>query len=199
MKSCNTVYCAAPTGNRFWANQNPELDFEKIKNIINQLTHVSAARFVLISTVDTIHSPDSYYGKHRKFLESFVSQQFQTHHIIRLCSLIGPEIKKNILYDIKNCNQFAKEINGSAVNQWYLLSRLPTDIRITIDNNIKEINLVSEPIANKDLLENFNFEYNYESLPYDIGCDRATVYGGQGKYILPSSQIKKYVREYLND
>ena len=106
--------------------------------------------------------------------------------IIRLCSLIGDNIKKNVLYDLKH-NQYISQINFNDVCQWYPLNNLVDDISKTTQ---KETNFVSEPIPNSIIIENFCPEMvnhvrhekhnHYEIKPYMYTSE----------YIL--SEMKKY-------
>ena len=98
----DTVYCAAPSGNRLLASQYPEQDTCNVYSLIENLKTITANRFILISSGDVVVSPESVYGNNRGQLEKFVKTQFDNHHVIRLCTLIHPDIKKNILYDLKH-------------------------------------------------------------------------------------------------
>jgi hypothetical protein len=148
------IFCAAPSGNKTFSNQNPDLDFRNIEKMIFILSKVKTNRFVLISTVDSLVQTPVAYGKNRKLLEEFVKQKFLKHNIIRLSSLISNHIQKNLLYDIKN-STWISSIDLDAKLQWYPLDHLTNDIKYVIDNNIREINLVSEPILNLDIVSEF--------------------------------------------
>jgi len=170
------VVCAAPSGNRLTANKNPEHDLASIEKLIDALGGTSIKKLVLISTVDTVAYPNSSYGENRLKLENFVKINNDDYHILRLSTLIGKSIKKNVLYDLKH-NLFIDKINPDSVVQWCPLDTLHTDIKYVINNNIKEINLVSEPIANKNIIaEFFNVKIDAKSNPthYDIQPYRYT-------------------------
>jgi hypothetical protein len=146
------LYCAAPSSNRLIANSNPVEDLDNIKILAKYLTLVTANKIVLISTVDT-QVKTTCYATNRKYLE----QQIQTrtdYNIVRLCSLIGPSIKKNLLYDLKN-NQYTESINLLDVCQWYPLEHLSQDISQLISDGSSIVNLVSEPIVNNEIVKLF--------------------------------------------
>ena len=107
----DTVYCAAPSGNRFLANQQPTQDISNIQYLVSNLRTITADRFVLISTVDAVHAPESVYGGNRLALEHFAQTHFEQCHVVRLCTLIHPTISKNLLFDIKH-RQYLDCING---------------------------------------------------------------------------------------
>jgi hypothetical protein len=134
------------------ANSNPEQDLENIKTLAQYLTSAVANKVVLISTVDTVVK-NIPYATNRKFLEEQV-QTLPNYNIIRLCSLIGPSIKKNILYDLKH-NQYLEQINLQDQCQWYPLDQLSLDIEKIISKNQSMVNLVSEPVENLEIVNKF--------------------------------------------
>lgn len=142
------VYCAAPTGSRLFANQNPEEDIVNVANLIKTLQTINTKRFVLIGTVDSINCAGTAYGQHRKMIEDAVRDIFDDYTIVRLPSLIHPKIRKNILHDLKN-SVYLEKINLSQNNQWYPMHRLASDIAAL---TVREANLVSVPISNEEIV-----------------------------------------------
>lgn len=192
----DTVYCAAPSGNRMLANQRPDWDTDSIGRLIGNLRTISADRFVLISTVDTVHAPESVYGSNRLMLEQFVQTQFEHFHVVRLCTLIHPAITKNLLFDIKHA-RYLDRINGSVIRQYYPLSRLCADIDTVLLHNIRETNLVSEPVSDQEIVDRFCPDVttiNSLTKPYALQCCAPF-----NKYVLTKQQIFEQVAEYLND
>jgi len=196
-----TLYCCAPSGNRLYANQNPDIDSKNIKSLIEFLQSADISRLVLISTVDTQHCPDTPYGGNRLHLENFV-KSLPDYRIVRLSTLIDPAIKKNVLYDLKH-QKFLESINLDQCMHWYLLRDLPAHLKIIENNQIKEINLVSEPIYVHEIVDKFfnSFELSTykESVPYDLVCDHVSLLGGTGKYLYSKDQIFHFMKEYLDD
>ena len=196
------VYCAAPSGNRLYANQHSSIDSASIDQLINCLSTVTATTFILISTVDTLHSSNSVYGSNRKKLENFVKHRFPNAHIIRLCTLIDKAITKNVLYDLTN-GAYISSINIDHVVQWYPLDQLSNDINIIIKNNIAEINLVSEPISNKEIIDAFFAHYNdqlkpgHQNVPYNITCKHSELFGSPGNYTLTKESVFDAIKKYL--
>lgn len=151
--SYDTILCSAPSGNRRLALQDPTSDMAQIQSIIQALEQTKFNRIILISSIDTVLYANSPYGFNRLQLENYVLS-FNQAHVIRLCTLIGPTIKKNVLYDLKNW-QFVENINQQSQLQWYDLSNLASDIQNVINQDIKSITLVSEPIFNYDIIAKF--------------------------------------------
>lgn len=152
--SYDTIICAAPSGNRRAAEQDPATDKHNIQTIITALEQTQCNRIVLISSIDTILYPNTTYGANRLYLENFVLARPGKSHVIRLCTLIAPTIKKNILYDLKHW-QFVDQINCQSQLQWYNLANLPLDMQQSIDQDIRSITLVSEPIINREVISTF--------------------------------------------
>lgn len=108
------IYSGVPA-EKFFANQNPEKDFEIIQNAIENIKKINPKKVVLISTVDVYPIPNEVdetaiidennlqpYGKNRLILEQWVENNFSDYLIVRLPGLFGKNLKKNFIYDIIN-------------------------------------------------------------------------------------------------
>jgi len=156
MNDYDTIYVAAPSSNRIWVKENPDADTASTEILIRCLLTTKTKRVVLISTCDTQINPDTVYGANRLKLEELVKGWYHYHHIIRLPSLIGNDITKNILYDIKHKTPWVDKINTGIRQQWYILDDLEQDIKdIMSSTDMTVTNLVSEPILNKEIVEKF--------------------------------------------
>jgi hypothetical protein len=148
------IVCAAPSGNRLAVNRRQVDDLHDIQQLTTVLSTVTTQRFVLISSVDAVTYPDSIYGSNRAMLENFVRHQFENYNILRLSTLIGKHIKKNVLYDLKH-GLFLDKIDSGAQLQWCILDKLADEIELSILNNQHEKDLVSVPVANYEILSKF--------------------------------------------
>jgi hypothetical protein len=183
----DTVYVAAPTSNRLWANANAEKDIKNIHQLYMQLNSGCVDRVILIGTVDSILRNHVPYGHNRSWLETQLTQRFDTY-ILRLGALIHPTIKKNILYDLKH-GQYLDSINLNTQIQWYDLDNLYKDICWSLEHNVRERNLVSEPIFNREIVQRFFPDYKLKSAdavnqsvaPY--GADKQDIFQVMEKYL----------------
>ena len=182
----DTIYCAAPTGNRIWAQQNPNADRSNVWQIINECAVSKFRRFVLFSSGDTQVKPHTDYGRNRLQLENYV-KTLPDSSIIRLPSLIHATITKNILYDIKH-NCWLDKINPHNKLQWFDLNLL----KEWITTNESEINLCSEPILAQDILAEFAPAI-IEQLDYTC---RGDIYDLQ-PYSYTREEIFASIRDYL--
>ena len=181
------VYCAAPTGSRLFATQNPEQDSINIANLIKKLQTVNTKRFILIGTVDSIICTNTVYGQHRKMVEDAVKNLFNNYTIVRLPSLIHPKIQKNILHDLKN-KVYLDKINLAQNNQWYPLYRLSRDINAL---TVSEANLVSVPVSNEEIVSWIMpgvGKYSEAHL-YDLKFNN--------NYLIGKEEICKEIKDYL--
>lgn len=193
---CNTqfqtLWIAAPTGNRLAAENNPEQDSDNIDQLIRHLNTVNADRIILISTVDTVHCPESAYGGNRLRLEKAI-KKFDRYHIFRLCTLIDKNIRKNLLFDLCN-RQYLDRICGDNVRQWYPLSDLYQDIQRLIQDSSRETNLVSPPITDQEVVSFFFPDLKIQAgqtfNPYNVS--------NQGKYTVTRDKIFHSMLQYLS-
>jgi len=109
----DTVVCAAAPGSMLKANRAPEVDRAAIYALTEQLSGVTARRFVLISSIAVLadfaggDDEDTQafqeilaYGRHRRMLEMFCETQFESCLVVRLPALFGPGLRKNLIFDL---------------------------------------------------------------------------------------------------
>ena len=156
--SWDTIWCAAPSGNRITAHNNPDQDTASVDRLIDILNNTYSNKIVLFSTGDTQVKPNTVYGANRLKLEQSV-QKNKNYSIIRLPGLIHKSITKNILYDIRN-RVWLDKINPNHRLQWLDLNNL----RDWIYTTDKEVNVCSEPILARDLLERFVPDISFSDL-----------------------------------
>jgi hypothetical protein len=187
----NVLVVAAPTGNRLVVNANPEKDLEDCNRIIELVRRCQYNQLVYVSTVDVYRTHS--YGTNRQYLENALST-LPNSYIVRLPSLIGPSVNKNILYDLKTKSWLNKICLDSTI-QWYPLKRLESDIKNLINNNIKYQNLCSEPISNRDIVQKIFPELieqldNNQLTPVDYNLS---------PYTIPLEEIWQSFEEFFID
>lgn len=145
------IVVAAPSGNRLAINRGTTADSEDVWSIITAIKRSCPRHVVLISSVDAITAPKTYYGNNRARLEYYLAESAPTS-ILRLSTLIGTHIKKNVLHDIKH-NLFLDKIDSGAQTQWCLLDDLSKLISEAQPQDVR--NIVSEPIAHSEILARY--------------------------------------------
>jgi hypothetical protein len=203
-------------GSKWAANSNPQKDNKNFTELVNNLRLVKTKSLVLISTVDVFDNPvnideDSSqdmkkletYGSNRKKLESFVLNYFGNYLIVRLTALVGPNLKKNLLYDIKNDNELYK-FNLESEFQFYPIKHLWKDIQIAKNNNINLIHLNSEPIsveevANLSDKKNDEFSEKKNRIKYNLLTKHGRIYKSGGKYLYNKENVIFEIKEYFQN
>ncbi|MDP1871620.1 MAG: hypothetical protein Q8K61_08315 [Gallionella sp.] len=209
----DVVFCAAAPAQKWIANLEPDADRQKIEGLIAHLKTIQCKNFVLISTVDVFKSPVGVnedtpvdeiglhpYGLHRRLLEKFVEGNFANHLIVRLPGLVGPGLRKNVIYDFLNNNNL-HAIESRGVFQFYPMVNLWSDIQSALQAELKLIHLTAEPVSVAELSENGfgkTFDQILAGVPatYDFQSKYADVLGGHGVYQYSRRETIQAIRAY---
>jgi sugar phosphate isomerase/epimerase len=195
-------FCGVPAV-KWYANKFPEEDQNVIEQLKNILRTIKTKKIILISTIDVYEYTNAdlnedydcdifnnhTYGTNRYLFENFVKKQFDNFHIIRLPALFGKGLKKNIIYDLINCNQI-ENISKDTCFQWYDLNWLKNDIDLIIKNNISTCNLFTEPLSSLEIIKLFDYPIE------EFKNKSKMIYNLKSKYSeLFDSSVKGYVRD----
>lgn len=182
------IVCAAPSGNRLAINRGQTKDIEDCQQLAAVIEKCRTEKLVLISSVDAETAPDSTYGRNRAWLENELSQIHSTS-ILRLSTLIGTRIKKNVLFDLKH-GLFLNSIDRDAELQWCVLNDLPQQIDISVNGLPGTRNIVSEPIKNSEIIDRFFPHLSAEQT-------HSTVRYNQRPYVYTKQDIFRAMEQYL--
>jgi dTDP-4-dehydrorhamnose reductase len=212
-QSFNLLVCAGAPAEKWKANQNPKEDNRAIDKLIEHIDTVQCDTFVLISTVDVFNTPSQVdentiidkvnlqpYGYNRYRLEEFVQAKFQRSLIIRLPGLVGPGLKKNIIFDLLHNNQVEK-IDSESLFQFYPMVNLWFDIQIALANELELVHLTSEPISVAQVASRgfgFKFENRTSEHPpsYNIKTCHASFYSEHEHYTYNATESIQAIRAY---
>lgn len=212
-KSFDTVVCAGAPAQKWIANREPEADRQKIEALITHLKSMTCKTFVLISTVDVFKNPKGVdesttideeglhaYGSNRRLLEKFVESHFSNYLIVRLPGLVGPGLRKNVIFDFLNDNNL-HVIDSRGVFQFYPMVNLWYDIQIALEAGLKLVHLTAEPVSVADVsAQGFGnpFEQAQANSPavYDLRTRHAHIFGGTGQYQYSRRETIQAVRAY---
>lgn len=207
------LVCAGAPAQKWLANQQPEQDLQTIHKLIRALANVRCKHFVLISTVDVFSSPvgvdeSSFiqtdglhpYGLHRRELELFVQQTFSSTLILRLPGLVGPGLRKNVIFDIHNHHDIGK-IDSRSVFQFYPTVNLWTDIQKAMQLGLDLVHCTAEPLSVSEVSHSaFNqpFDNHVSEQPpiYDFQTLHAVAMGGLGRYTYTKKESMLAIRAY---
>jgi nucleoside-diphosphate-sugar epimerase len=210
------VVCAGVSAVKWKANREPDEDWQRIEMLIENLSHITAERFALISTVDVYQRPidvteanpadeeGTPYGVHRAKLERWVAQQFKNCVIIRLPALYGPGLKKNAIHDLAR-NHMVEAVDPDGRFQWYDVSRLEQDMKSILASGVPLINISAEPIRMSEIGDRFfpgklrpSSDTGSSSL-YDYKTRYPEVLGSTGPYHFYKSQVFSGLENFLRD
>jgi nucleoside-diphosphate-sugar epimerase len=212
-RSFDEVVCAGAPAQKWIANRDPEADLRNIEGLIAHLDTIQCGHFTLISTVDVFKRPievdeDSpvdesdlhAYGKNRRLLEKFVESRFADHLIVRLPGLVGPGLRKNVIFDFLNDNNVSA-IESRGVFQFYPMINLAYDLAIARRANLRLVHLTAEPVSVADIsAEGFGrpFEQHLANPParYDLRTRHAALFGGAADYQYSKRETVQAVRAY---
>lgn len=208
------VVCAGVSAVKWLANKEPEKDSASINALQDVLSTVSARQFILISTIDVYpvtHGKDESfdcgsvenhaYGKHRLSFEEFCANKFNDCAIIRLPGLFGNGLKKNVIYDLLNDNCL-EMINVESSFQYYYLNNLWADIQIAVKNNLKLLNLFTDPVQTREIYETFFpskkiGQDKVQEAHYDLHTKYASYWNNSGDYIYTKDQVMQQLTEFI--
>ena len=212
-KEFDLVVCAGAPAQKWLANKEPEDDLRKINQLIDHLKTIKCKKIILISTVDIFKNPNGVdentvieevglnpYGLHRRMLEKFIEENFKDYLIVRLPGLVGPGLKKNIIFDFLNENNLA-QIESRNIFQFYPMVNLWFDILKSIDSKLKIIHLTSSPmsVANISFLgfnKPFSQELHNDLVKYDMKTIHADLFDGKDGYQYSQKETLQAVRSY---
>lgn len=207
------VVCAGAPAQKWIANRDPEADLNKIQGLINHLRTVRCKTFVLISTVDVFQLPfgvheDSpipedglhAYGLHRRYLERFVQDHFPAHLVVRLPGLVGPGLRKNVIFDLRNSHGL-DAIESRARFQFYPMVNLWPDIETAIRVGLALVHLTAAPVTVEQVAREgfgrpFTQTRNGTPAAYDMQTRHAGAFGSQGPYQYNVRETILAVRAY---
>jgi hypothetical protein len=212
-RSFDTLVCAGAPAQKWLANRDPSADLQKIDALIGYLASVTCKTLVLISTVDVFSNPLQVdertvvsetglapYGRHRRKLERFVANRFPRNLIVRLPGLVGPGLRKNVIYDLLNGNNLSV-IDSRGTFQFYPMVNLWHDIQTALHANLKLIHLTAEPISVAQVSAQ-GFGQPFENVlsgpaaSYDMQTCHAELFATHGAYQYSARETLQAIRAY---
>lgn len=207
------VVCAGAPAQKWIANRDPVDDRKKIDSLIDHLRTIKCKTFILISTVDVFKDPIGVdestpvdetglhaYGLHRRLLEKFVEQNFLNYLIVRLPGLVGPGLRKNVIFDFLNNNNI-HVIESRSIFQFYPMVNLWFDIQRALETGLSLVHLTAEPISVADVsLQGFGMPFT-QSLAnpptrYDMQTLHAHIFGSNEQYQYSARETIQAIRAY---
>jgi hypothetical protein len=202
---------------KWLANKFPEADLEKVQSISKHLESVSSGRTLLISTVDVFENPVCVseddvpsasntigYGPNRLVFEEFVNGHFGESWTVRLPGLVGQNLKKNVLYDLRH----GKPVFEVAINsqfQFYPLSRMEDDLDTLLRSDPGLFHLVAEPLTLQEISDDIGINGKLFGPPsvnapkYEVRSSKTSLWGNLGHFQVSKEESLHAIGQYLNE
>jgi hypothetical protein len=207
------VVCAGAPAQKWIANREPAADRAKIEGLIARLSTIRCSTFVLISTVDVFKNAIMVdeasevdevdlnpYGSNRRLLEKFVESHFNHPLVVRLPGLVGPGLRKNVIFDFLNDNNL-HAIDARALFQFYPMVNLWHDVQLALTAGLRLVHLTAEPISVAEISQSGfgrKFENSLRATPakYDFRSRHAELFGVEAPYQYSKRETLLAVRTF---
>jgi len=147
-KEYDIVINSAMPSKRFWAKQNPKLDFvETVLKTKEIISHWKFKKLIQISSISSRCQIDTVYGKHKRKSEK-LCLKLRSILILRLGPMYGKNLDKGVLIDLINNNNVYVDKNSkySFTNIDYIAN--------WITNNLHKRDIIELGANNFIILEN---------------------------------------------
>jgi nucleoside-diphosphate-sugar epimerase len=209
----DTIFCAGAPAQKWIANADPDGDRQRLGRLMEALGNVRCRHFVLVSTVDVFRYPIGVdesspvgeeglnaYGLHRRKLEKFVQDRFPRHLIARLPGLVGPGLRKNVVFDLHNGHRL-EAIDSRGVFQFYPMVNLALDLGLALSAGLELVHLTAAPVPVSAVAElGFGrpLERHLAGMParYDFQTRHADLFGAPGNYQYSERETLLAIRAY---
>lgn len=207
------VVSGAPAA-KWVADRNPEADLARLEGLAGYLDQVAADRVILVSTVDVFAdsrgadeesaptpAAKSAYGRNRLWLEERVRRRFPSALIVRLPGLVGPGLRKNAIFDLRNDNNLAA-IDSRGIFQFYPMVNFWHDLQIALAAGLSLVHLTAAPVSVEEVArEGFGREFRNTvegraPAIYDFQSRHAARFGGRGAYQYDRRESLMAIRAY---
>ena len=212
---CDVIINANGSGKKGWCNENPSKSFDtNCYSLYKVLDKFTPKRYILISSVDVYPFTNSVdttfeditidpiklspYCLHKYIAEMIIKNNFSDFLILRLSNVIGPGLKKNVLFDLTRkrnlfLSPFSKmnfidtETIAEVVYQ-NLLKCKYSIMNCAAQNSLK----VSDIIENLDLSLYYkdSFKSNLPLFSYEINTTRLSK-------VFEIGSSEEYVEKYI--
>lgn len=209
---------AALKSDRRLAERAPYEDYERVLEAQRNIRKINPAKLVIISTTDVYRNPVGVdeensifalgsdraekeginpYNLNRYYFEEWAKKTYPELIIMRLARPYGLNAKDSSIRDFADGN-IMKHVDSESKYQFYPLGRIWEDIQTAIAENIRIVNLTSEPITageiyncltGKSLDELSDNAEERTLVTQDVMTIHAKKFGSNGNYICTKGEI----------
>ena len=208
----NLVVCSGISSVKWYANKYPDEDMKSIQRLMKHLCTIECDQFVLLSTIDVydrlngVYEDDvidvdrcDSYGRNRLYFENFIREQFCSY-ILRLPTLFGRNLKKNSIYDLF-CNNYSYLPDVRSKFQYYSLDCIWGDIKKCLENDIRTLNICSEPTEFSSVIKMFNISTDIFGTirNEDMRTKHSKIWGSQTDYLYTQEYMLNKLTQFIRD
>jgi nucleoside-diphosphate-sugar epimerase len=197
----DVVINCAGNAKKYIANKDPSLDFTMNTNVFSKILMLKMNHLIHISSIEASKPPDNNYTISKLIIEKCSKLYFPKCTILRLGGLVGPNLKKNVVFDIANNKDLFVTENSTYnyISTEKVAKIIEKIIHLKIDDEIINI-AASQPISVKDIIKeakNKSIFFNgsmgriYETYN-NIDINKLTDF-------FPVKTSRYYLRQYLNN
>ena len=210
---------AALSSDRRLAASAPYEDYERVMEAQRNIRKINPAKLVIMSTTGVYKNPSGVneensifevgnnkvekegidpYNLNRYYFEEWAKRTYPELLIMRLAKPYGLNDKSNFIKGLAD-EDVMKHIDPKSKYQFYPLGRIWEDIQTAIAENIRVVNMTSEPVAAEEIYSSLTgksldqpAEDNVEKktlITQDVMTIHAKKFGGNGNYICTKSEI----------
>jgi hypothetical protein len=133
-------------------------------------------------------------------LEKFVESHFPNHLIVRLPGLVGPGLRKNVIFDFLNNNNL-HTIESRGIFQFYPMVNLWYDIQVALIAGLRLLHLTAAPVSVADVSRQgfgrpFDQEMTGAPATYDMRTRHSKLFGAEGAYQYSVRETIQAIRAY---
>ena len=202
------LYIAAPSASKWQVDENPHLDKKNIDSLLRNLTHVSAQRCTLFSTIDVYEADSTVnemspvrvglnYGANRAYFETQLKLLFETVRVRRLGGLFGPGLKKNVIFDA--INQRTEYLKGYNPKSEFQYTSIGSALSISLMDRVRDLtilNVVGSPISLEEMLPSHAkyFSNSTDLVKYNV----QTLFNFDNHYFLERNQLLSELQAFFS-
>lgn len=221
---------AALSSDRRLAARAPYEEYERVMEAQRNIRKINPVKLVIMSTTGVYQNPSGVdeensifaagsdnvgidpYNLNRYYFEEWAKRTYPELLIMRLARPYGLNDKGNFIKGLADENVM-KHMNPKSKYQFYPLSRVWEDIQTAIAENIKVVNMMSEPVTAEEIYssltgKSLEQQGGKEALSEDNAEKQALItqnvmsihadkFGGKGNYICTKSEILAGLRQTL--
>lgn len=199
------LFVAAPTSLKWRVNIEPLEDLGNILEMVAGIARsIDSAEIVLFSTIDVYKDVssatessqtliDNSYGGNRRQLEIALGEVQANLRICRIGGVFGSNLRKNLLFDLKN-NRIdqLQNYNIGSVFQYLSIEKV---LEIAIRSNTSLLNVVGPPLKILEISPETSNLFSTTGSPIEYGVRSLTTKSG---YFDEKDNVLKEIWEFIN-